>query len=400
VLVLAFLLPAGCTRTVAPATRGPLVHVRLLASQDQVLLTAQAPPTLRCSSDPAPRAVALPAGQPVQVLLGGDGTWRIGNMPAGSGELIVKPSADGSVLVNGKPYRGQYRLVPVAAGKFDLVNEVDVDSYLKGVLACELPSRWEEEAYKAQAIAARTYALYEARTSSAGHWDLLPDTRSQVYGGMESETSKSVQAVDETAGIVLAYGPAGQERIFKAYFSACCGGISQSAYDAFGEAYLQPLGAQDVGALCNASPKFNWGPIVLSKEELTRRAQIWGQRKGHPIKSISAVERIDPRYVNQFGRPVKYLWTDRNGGQYLLTSEETRQACNAGAAEGTPTLASGFFRTVIQAQSIQFVDGHGSGHGVGLCQWCSEVRAERGMRAEDIVLAAYPNARLVYAYEP
>src|SRR5438876_2575879 len=277
VVLLAVLLPAGCAKTVPPATRGPIVHVRLLSSQDQVLLTANEPPALRAGSDTSPRSVPFPQNQAVQVILAPDG-WRIGNMPAGSGELIIKPAADGSVLVNGHSYRGQFRLVPVSADKFDLVNELDVDSYLKGVLACELLSRWEQEAYNAQAIAARTYALYEARTSGGRHWDLTADQRSQVYGGMQSETSKSIRAADETAGIVLAYGPPGQEKIFKAYFSACCGGISQSAYDAFGEPYLEPLGEQNVGALCNAAPKFNWGPIVLNKDELTRRIKTWGER--------------------------------------------------------------------------------------------------------------------------
>jgi len=401
VLLVAFLMPAGCAKTVPPATHGPVVHVRLLGAQDQVLLTAaETPTTIRAGSDASARVVPFPTGQPVQVVLTPDGNWRVGNMPAGSGELIVKPARDGSVLVNGKPYRGQFRLVPVGDNKFDLVNELDVDSYLKGVIACEMPARWEEEAYKAQAIAARTYALYEAGTSSSKHWDLLPDQRSQVYNGMSAETSKSIRAVDETAGIVVAAGPPGQEKIFKAYFSACCGGISQSAYDAFGDPYMPELGAQNVGALCNASNKFNWGPIILTKQEITRRVKIWGERKGHPVKNATAIDRIDPKFVNQFGRPVKYLLTEKAGAMYLLTSEETRQACNAGAADGAPILPSGFFKTVVTANQIQFVEGHGFGHGVGLCQWCSEARAERGMRAEDIVLAAYPHAKLVYAYEP
>ena len=97
---------------------------------------------------------------------------------------------------------------------------------------------------------------------------------------------------------------------------------------------------------------------------------------------------------------MKFLLTDKTGGQYLLSSEETRQACNAGAADNAPTLPSGFFRTIVEPSAIRFVEGHGNGHGVGLCQWCTEIRAEQGMKAEAIVLAAYPHARLVYAYEP
>src|SRR5262245_34998800 len=106
VILIGLLLPAGCAKTVPPATHGPIVHVRLLGSQDQVLLTANQPPTLRAGSDTSPRVVTFPQNQAVQVMLASDG-WRVGNMPAGTGELIIKPATDGSVLVNGKAYRGQ-----------------------------------------------------------------------------------------------------------------------------------------------------------------------------------------------------------------------------------------------------------------------------------------------------
>ena len=136
------------------------------------------------------------------------------------------------------------------------------------------------------------------------------------------------------------------------------------------------------------------------REELTQRIKTWGERKGHPIKALPSIARIDAKFQNQFGRPVKFLFTDSAGGQYLLSSEEARQACNAGAADGAPTLPSGFFKTINEPTAIRFVEGHGNGHGVGLCQWCTEIRAERGMKAEKMVLAAYPHAKLVYAYEP
>jgi hypothetical protein len=83
--------------------------------------------------------------------------------------------------------------VPTAAG-FDVINDVDVDGYLKSVVPKEMLPDWTVEAYKAQAIVARTYALYTAKTSGGQTWDLFPDTRSQVYGGLASETPKSQQA--------------------------------------------------------------------------------------------------------------------------------------------------------------------------------------------------------------
>ena len=89
--------------------------------------------------------------------------------------------------------------------------------------------------------------------------------------------------------------------------------------------------------------------------------------------------------------------TDARGARYSLTSEEARWACNADA-NGGPTLLSGFFKPVNEPDAIRFVDGHGFGHGVGLCQWCTSALSDRGMAHEDIVRHAYPNAVLVRAY--
>jgi len=384
---------------------GPVVRVRLLGGQDQVLVKAAQPPLISSSSDPQPRAFNFPPDASVQVVLLSDGGWRVGGVPAGTGEMVIQPGADGSVSVDGKTYHGRFRLVPAgstAPTKFDVVNDVDIDSYLKGVLASEMLPRWMPEAYKAQAIAARTYTLYECATTGVGKpYDVFDDARSQVYGGIGAETPKSVAAADETAGVVVAYGPPGQERIFRAYFSSCCGGITVSAYDAFNIPHIPPLGNQNVGVLCNASPRFNWGPLVLKKEDLTKRIKAWGVRKDHPIQKITRVESIEVQYVNRFQRPIKYLLTDSGGTRYSLTCEETRSACNfASPDDKAPQLPSSFFKTINETDLIRFVEGHGFGHGVGLCQWCSEIRAERGMRSEEIVLTAYPQAKLVYAYQP
>ena len=241
----------------------------------------------------------------------------IGGVAVGAGELTLEPATVGSLRIEKRAHRGRYRLVPTSGGKFDVVNDVDVESYLQGVLARELLAPWHIEAYKAQAIAARTYALYEARTSGGGrHFDLYPDQRSQVYGGIAAETAKSRDAVESTRGIVLAYGPAGREKIFKAYFSSCCGGITQSAADAFGDPAIEPLSDQNVGPRCVASPRFNWGPIVISRPELTRRIRAWGSNNDRAERNLGALARIDPQYVNRWGRPIRFLVIDARGRSF------------------------------------------------------------------------------------
>jgi stage II sporulation protein D len=378
----------------------PVVRVRLLADTSKVTLSATGSPVIHTAAGAA-QHVDLPSRPAVPLTLDAAG-WKIGSMVLPPVELTIEPDQEGVLSVNGQRYRGSFHFIPATSSTFDVVNHVDVDAYLKGVLAKEMMPDFGAEAYKAQAIVARTYALYESRTAPPGRpWDLYPDTRSQVYGGITAETAKSRSAVDETSGVVVAFGPPGQERIFKAYFSSCCGGAGQSAAQAFGEPDIEPLADQAVGQRCAESPRFNWGPLVISKQELTRRFRAYGQARNRPEKNIATIRQIDITSRNASGRPVQFTVIDTRGQRYLLTGEQLRWAVNSGASEpgaSGVTLPSSFVKPVADANNIRFEDGHGFGHGVGLCQWCAQAESERGVPHEQIVLSAYRGARLVRAY--
>lgn len=392
--------PMGCSQDtsrngVPPGT--PDVRVLLLEDQQQVNVSASASPTVHVGANSSGRRLNFPAGVPVPVSLTSAG-WRIGSAQLGPGEMLLEPSLDGSLHIGHVAYHGRYRFVPVAPNRFDVVNEVDLESYLRGVLRSELYPTWHEEAYKAQAIAARTYALYEARTDGRGrHFDVYADQRSQVYGGIGAETARSREATGATAGIVVAYGPPGREVIFKSYFSSCCGGISQSANDAFGDSWSQPLSDEARGPVCTESPKFNWGPLLISKAEITRRMRAWGAWKKEPLKDVGPVTRIEISGVSRFGRPVRFTITDAKGTRYSMRAEDLREAINTDAGGGV-RLFSSFCKPVDDGANIRFTDGHGFGHGVGMCQWCAEHQAAQGWNDEAIVLTAFRGAKLVRAY--
>lgn len=409
----------GCSTTLnrnTSVSTPPLMRVRLLLGQEQLTVVASQPPIYRTDSDPTPRALILPSNTPMVVTLTSAG-WRIGSTILGNGILTIQPAVEGSVKVapviantvsSPRAYRGSFRLIPLATSstKFDLVNDVDIEGYLAGVLPRELLKGWHEETYKAQAIVARTYALYEKTMNGSGrYWDVYTDDRSQVYGGMTDETDKSRSAVNQTQGVVVAYGPEGQERIFKAYFSSCCGGVTQSAEDAFGEAFFEPLQAQNNRSICNAAPRFTWEPVVIGKKELTRRIAAWGAYRKRPEKDMAIIAEVAVQKLNIWGRPMRFAIKDVNGQSYSLRAEEFRTASNFDAnnpsitkGKAALTLNSSFVKVITDSESIRFVEGHGWGHGVGMCQWCSERRAEEGMRHEDIVQTAYPNAKLMRAY--
>ena len=419
-LAVAALLPTGCqsptpTQSVdRPGT--PQVRVRLLGGATSVTIapaSADAPPPGVAGITPAlydPAAAAdLPpdAGDtPVRPIVGmpttgatlrrSGGAWRLNGVPVGGvGGLAVLPAADGSVLLNGKAYRGAYWCLPAAGDTFDVVNVLGVDAYLKGVIAEELFKDWHPQAYRAQAVAARTYALHQIASRPAdrrGRFDVYADTRSQAYGGLAGETAKSVEAVDATAGLVLAHGPAGDEKVFPAYYSACCGGVVAAGSDVFDLPPTPPLSAQSVGDLCAASPTFRWPAVRLTKADLANRLRKFGPNMG----KMAAIERVEVESANRFGRPVRYAVTDARGDRYPIDADRFRTAVNRGAPGRT--LPSGWFAPQTDAAGVTFADGRGFGHGVGLCQYCTQARAAGGMRYEDVLARAYPRSVLVRAY--
>lgn len=424
---LLLLLPAGCTPGSTPSGSplaapgvasspevrrtplgNPLVRVRLLDNQSSLRVSASVDPSFSTPGQPA-RQIAM-AGRTIVFTRNAQG-WNLGGVavPAGAtaadGTLTLLPAGDGTVTVNNATYRGTFRLVPTkapasAAGPgltFDVINDVDVDAYLKSVVSRELYKGWHAEAYRTQAVAARTYALYEVATTKADQtFDVFDDERSQVYGGLASETALSQTAVDSTRGIVLAFGPAGREQIFKTYFSSCCGGIGQSARDAFlYDPPYPPLAEKNAGGLCQDSPRYRWGPTTLAKTEITRRIRLYGQRRNRPEAQIGTVTRIAASHQNRLGRPVRYIVTDNRGTQYSMASEELRNALNTGAPGRTAF--SGWITFVDNGPTIS-LSGRGSGHGVGMCQYCVQALALQGYKHESILRWSYPGAVLVRAY--
>lgn len=407
----AFVFPLGCGKDRAPAPADalpagpPRIRVRIVSDAKQVKLTASglAKSAVVRTSTGQVRRLSFPVNTAVPVTYASDG-WHVGGTAMGSGTLTIEPEPDGTLSVEGRPYHGSFYFHPDKDDTIDVVNHLLVDDYLKGVLAAELYPEFNLEAYKAQAIIARTYAIYVARMSSGKvPWDLHSDVRSQMYGGIKSETPKSLQAVDSTAGVVVAAGQPGQERIFKAYYSSCCGGATQSAQDAFGEGASEPFTPKSVGRRCDITAgkykaKFDWAPIVVSREELARRFKLFSQStKDEPLKKLVGVRKLEVFKTNAAGRPVMFALEDDRGAKYVLGSEQLRLAVNWDAPENAK-LPSAFVTPVVHGSNVRFQDGHGFGHGVGMCQWCIEAEARQGMAHEAIVRDAYPGSVLLKGY--
>ena len=160
---------------------------------------------------------------------------------------IFSADAESRVVWDGKPYRGSVRILVNARGTFNVVNRVDLEGYLYGVVPAEMgPKRYDElEALKAQAVAARTYALAHRGQFESEGFDICATPKCQVYAGQSAEDPLSTAAVDATRGLVLAH----EGHFADALFVSTCGGRTENVENVFGETPVPYLVSVDCGEL-------------------------------------------------------------------------------------------------------------------------------------------------------
>ncbi len=245
----------GTTLGPAPVAR---VRVQMAAARSRLTVGSTAPFTVR---DGIGQLWHLPAGEQTfgsGLLLRTTDVPQPQQLPA---PLLFLPGAS-PLRFAGRPYRGQL-LVSVAGGSLRAVNSVGLESYLFGVVPSEMPRAWLPEALKAQAVAARSYAL--AKRKSGSWFDLYPDTRSQVYLGIAGEAASTTAAVQETAGQVVLYGG----HVATTYFFSSSGGRTSAADEVWNGPPVPYLVSVD-DPYDTISPHHRWGPFVISPGRLGR----------------------------------------------------------------------------------------------------------------------------------
>lgn len=146
------------------------------------------------------------------------------------------------ICIKQKWYKGTIHIIN-NNGDMTVINDVGIEDYVRGVTPAEMPSSWNMEALKAQAIAVRSYAIANLGKHASQGFDLLDSTMDQVYNGVLAETSATNQAVEETKGLVLTYN----NKIISTMYSASAGGQTKSALQAWGNdiPYLQSVKSYD-----------------------------------------------------------------------------------------------------------------------------------------------------------
>ncbi len=286
-------------------------------------------------------------------------------------------SADGIVRVNGRPYRGVIEVRKNKRGTLFVVNDLDIEDYLKGVVAEEMPSDWEPEALKAQAVIARSFALYQKKAAGRRSYHLGATVNGQVYTGVKGERPGAVQAVEETDGIVIAYGG----RIIPAFFHSSCGGRTEDASELWGidEPYLK-------GVDCDCQRISKYG--VWEKRFTLDLIEKALRKRGYPVPALSSVRTGS---ITAAGR-VREVETLTSGGTTTVPAEDLRRAM------GYTEIPSVFFEISMSGRDVVF-SGRGRGHGVGLCQWGAKWMAQQGLGYQSIIRHYYPGTRLALADE-
>lgn len=281
---------------------------------------------------------------------------------------FVSPSL---LKINGKGYRGVIELHPVDKGIL-AVNELQLEEYLVGLINCEISSLWPIEAVKAQAVIARSYAIYQKDSRKGALYHLESSVMDQVYNGADIEDSRAARAVKETAGEVLVHSGG----VIQSFYHANCGGHTEASVNVWGAdlPYLQGVDCK----YCLNTPPSRW-ELTLSLKKI--EALLKGA--GHQVVHL---QEIRAGRLNRSGR-LQTLTLLTNRGESVLSAVSFRKALGYGALKSTN------FTMRHKGDEITF-SGAGNGHGVGLCQWGSKQRAADGFSYREILNYYYPGVSL------
>ena len=280
--------------------------------------------------------------------------------------------------VAGKKYHGNIVLTLAQDGTITVINEVKLDDYIGGVISEEMSPSWPMEALKAQAVAARTFAVYSLGLHDEDGYDVCATTHCQVYGGIASESPEGLRAVSATRGEIMTY----QGKPIYAAFHASSGGMTAGSEEAGGIAlpYLKPVhDSQD-----NA-PNRNW-QISTSAKELSSNLASAGFRVG-TLKAIELTplklgEGAVDRYASGRLKEIRFIGTVQTvvvpgpKFRWIAGLPSTLVDIRYGTEQKMILNEKGKIEISGPNTVIVFC-GSGRGHGIGLSQWGAKAMAAK-----------------------
>lgn len=309
---------------------------------------------------PSPAPLPGPSGATIRVLLG---------------RGMATNLDDGTFTFGTRVYRGTFSSTPDG----QVISTVGLEQYLYGVVPMESPHSWPQEALRAQAIVARTFALSRSNPNRA--YDVVASERDQAYGGLHAEYAESTQAVDATAGAVLRYNGA----LASVSYMSSCGGHTEDPADAWQGGRSLPYLRGVACTYCDASPDWRWSrSIPLQNVTNAFTAQL---------APLGTLQSVSVGETDGSGRAKSISFTGEAGSADVPGSDFR-------ARLGASVVRSLLLRSIRldtadpQAAATLTIEGSGRGHGVGLCQWGARGLASQGRSARDIVNYYFPGIEL------
>ncbi|MBM4123391.1 MAG: SpoIID/LytB domain-containing protein [Nitrospira sp.] len=352
--------------------------IRVLLAQDakQVTLSADRGLVLRSG---AGEERLVPS--PVVVTLGSNGT--------GAGGVVASGPDGRTFTADSLTVKGQEEDMRVAVGATALVvggviqvmakgtglavlNTVDLEEYVKGVVPSEMHAGWHPEALKVQAVVARTYVLYQRLAGRERDYDVVAGTQDQVYRGRHGLDERVQQAVESTRGLILTYRGAP----ILAAFSSTAAGPTEDAMNVWSKdlPYLK-------GVECpfdQNSPYYQWR-AEFKLQDLESSLKRQGIAVG-PIASLT------PFAYSAAGRVAKLRLLHAQG-ELVLRGEDLRRLVGYSVIPSTQFEVEAVGQTVV-------LRGRGAGHAVGLCQWGAKEMAGLGYPVATILRHYFPGTEL------
>lgn len=295
------------------------------------------------------------------------------------GEVIITPYPNTDLSFRNNRYRGYFKILYKAIWKYKkpcLINILPLEEYLYSVVPCEIGPINERnyESAKAQAVAARSYALFRMAQNKLKFYDIFASPiLDQAYDGKRKETFLTTKAVKETKGEVLI----DKKRVFKAMYHANCGGI---LFNGRRDAEKYSLAKEHY---CKNSKNYQWEKELKTKELIDSLKKFINLPKKKEIK----IKRITLERLRKSQR-VKKVRFYTNISNFYLTGEKFRTLLG---------LKSTFFEIKFFKNKIKII-GYGFGHGKGMCQDGAMAMAQRDYNYKKILNHYYKKKKLVELY--
>jgi stage II sporulation protein D len=390
------------------------IKIGLAVDEEQIILNVTDAPGILDLSGSEPLNVPIPGEQIVFTAC--DGQIALNFVPVSSGPLLVIPGSS-FLTWNTHSYRGGFMIV-AKNNRLTLVNYISLEDYLRGVVPREVLAGWPLAALKAQAIAARTYAIVSLARHGNSNFDLCPTDHCQVYGGVEAEQPSTDLAVSSTVGEVVTY----RGKAISALYHSASGGFTRDAADVwnFSVPYLKPALDWDQN-----SPQSQW-----------IRYLNWEELQGLTARSYPSLGRLKQVLTVTYSQDGKLSKITLQGdlAEATITGEQFRSMTDLPSSKvqigliygpepfinlwwlpGKPlpeaVMANNDFPGLVadvlmppwnlpdpwswlqDKEPLRMVlRGSGWGHGVGLSQWGAKGMADAGYNERQILEHYYPGA--------